>query len=193
MFEVLEYNEIGKIIAVDTEVSSIRLEYDENGKIKKQYKILSSENGKEIVGMIQDKNGVRKIINNSTLPESEVIKINEEMEQLEIRYMDNTNMMYDVIFWDGGVEITENYYAINNSLDLKKRLYDKLENNVDYHIEEVYKNGKLFGYRKINKKTKTELYTEEDRKFIKGFDGIEKEVTLDEFNLYKMADELNKI
>ena len=57
----------------------------------------------------------------------------------------------------------------------------------------IYKNGKLFSKKKINKISKTELYSEGETRVVKCINGVEKEVTLEEFEMYKMADELNKI
>lgn len=191
--EILEYNEKGNIVHLETENECISKEYDADGNLKKQYNIIEGEQGKEIVGKIITEDKDIKIINNSTLPNDKIVKLNEEMDVLEFRYEDNLVMMYDFMFWDGGIEVTEEYYQINNRLDFKKRVYDKLENNVDYHIEETYKSNKIYAVRTINKVSKTELYAEGNRRFIKGFNGIEKEITEEEFEVYKMADALNKI
>lgn len=191
--EIIEYNQKGNIVHLETDEECISREFDEDGNLKRQYNIIEGEYGKEIVGKIITEDKDIKIINNSTLPNDKIVKLNEDMDVLEFRYEDNLVMMHDFMFWDEGVEITEEYYQINNRLDFKKRAYDKLENNVDYHIEETYKGGKLYATRMINKTSKTELYAEGNRRFIKGFTGPEKEITEEEFELYKMADALNKI
>lgn len=191
--EILEYNEQGNILHLETDKECIDREFDSEGNLKKQYNIIESNLGKEIVGKIITEDKDIKIINNSTLTNDKIVQLNEDMDVLELRYEDNLVMMYDFMFWDGGIEITEEYYQINNRLDFKKRIYDKLENNADYHIEETYRGNKLYSVRMINKVSKTELYTEGNKRFIKGFSGIEKEITEEEFELYKMADALNKI
>lgn len=191
--EILEYNKKGNILHLETDNECIHREFDDEFNLKKQYNIIEGEFGKEIVGKIITDDKDIKIINNSTLSNDKIVKLNEEMDILEYRYEDNLIMMYDFMFWDGGIEITEEYYQINNRLDFKKRSYDKLENNVDYHIEETYKNNKLYATRMINKLSKTELYAEGNRRFVKGLSGVEKEVSEEEFELYKMADALNKI
>lgn len=191
--EILEYNEQGNILHLETDKECIDREFDSEGNLKKQYNIIESNLGKEIVGKIITEDKDIKIINNSTLTNDKIVQLNEDMDVLELRYEDNLVMMYDFMFWDGGIEITEEYYQINNRLDFKKRVYDKLENNADYHVEETYRGNKLYSVRMINKVSKTELYTEGNKRFIKGFSGIEKEITEEEFELYKMADALNKI
>lgn len=191
--EIVEYNEKGNIVYLETDSETIRREFNEEGSLKKQYSIIDGERGKEIVGKIITEDKDIKIINNSTLPNDRITKINEDMDTIEFRYEDNLVMMYDFMFWDGGIEVTEEFYQINNKFEFKKRIFDKLENNVDYRVEETYKNNALYAVRMINKLSKTELYSEGERRFIKGFNGIEKEISEEEFELYKMADALNKI
>ena len=191
--EILEYNKKGNILYLETENECISKEYDAEGNLKRQYSIIEGEQGKEIVGKIITEDKDIKIINNSTLPNDKIVKLNEEMDVLEFRYEDNLVMMYDFMFWDGGIDVTEEYYQINNRLDFKKRIYDKIENNVDYHVEETYKGNKVYAVRTTNKVSKTELYSEGNRRIIKGFNGVEKEITEEEFEVYKMADALNKI
>lgn len=191
--EIVEYNKKGNIVYLETDNEVMRREFDDDGALKKQYSIINGEKGKEIVGKLITLDKDIKIINNSTLPNDRIVKINEDMDTIEFRYEDNLVMMYDFMFWDGGIEVTEEFYQINNKFEFKKRIFDKLENNVDYRVEEVYRKGILYAVRMINKVSKTELYSEGKRRFIKGFNGVEKEISEEEFELYKMADELNKI
>lgn len=191
--EIVEYNRKGNIIYLETDDECINKEYDEEGNLKRQYCIIDGEHGKEIVGKLITQDKDIKIINNSTFPNDRIVKMNESMDVLEFRYEDNLVVMYDFMFWNGGIDITEDYFKINNKFQLKKRVYEKIENNVDYSIEETYKAGKIHAVRTINKTSKTELYAEGSRRFIKGFNGVEKEITEEEFEVYKMADALNKI
>lgn len=191
--EIIEYNKNGSILYLENDKECIHREFDEEGNLKKQYNIIDGKRGKEIVGKIITEDKDIKIINNSTLSNDLIVKLNEDMDILEFKFEDNLVKMCDFMFWNGGIEITDEYYQINSKFDLKKRAYDKIEDNVDYHIEETYKNNKLYATRIINNLSKTELYVEGNRYFIKGFNGIEKEITEEEFKLYKKADALNKI
>lgn len=191
--EIVEYNKKGNIVYLETDEECINKEYDAEGNLKRQYCITQGEHGKEIVGKLITDDKDIKIINNSTFPNDRIVKMNEDMDVLEFRYEDNLVVMYDFMFWNGEIDITEEYFRINNKFSLKKRIYDKIENGVDYNVEETYKGGKVHAVRTINKLSKTELYSEGNRRFIKGFNGIEKEITEEEFEVYKMADALNKI
>lgn len=191
--EIVEYNRKGNIVYIETENECINKEFDEEGNLKKQYCITEGELGKEIVGKIITEDKDIKIINNSTFPNEKIVKMNEDMDVLEVRYEDNLILMYDFMLWNGEIIVTEEYFIVNKKFDLKKRVYEKIENNVDYNIEETYKGGRIHAVRTTNKISKTELYAEGSRRFIKGFNGVEKEITEEEFEVYKMADALNKI
>lgn len=190
--EIIEYNKKGNIVYIETEIESVHKEFDTEGNLKKQYCIKDGKHGKEVVGKLITKNKEIRIINNSSFNDEVIKKLNEDMEVVDFRYENNVIMMYDFMFWNGELHITEEYIKVNGLFGLKKRIYDKLENGVDYRVEEEYKNDKLHAVRTINKVSKTEFYVEGSKRFIKGFDGVEKEITEDEFEVYKIADALNK-
>lgn len=191
--EILNLNQNSNIIGLEKNDSFIKRDFDDKGSLKRQYKIIMSDKGKEIVGKLITEDGEIKIINNSMLSNELIVKINEEMDGLEESYESNFVKLYNFIIHDNGIELSEDTYLISKKVELVGRVYDRLEDNVPYRIEETYKNGKLFSKKKINKISKTELYSEGETRVVKCINGVEKEVTLEEFEMYKMADELNKI
>lgn len=190
--QIIEYNSNGRIVFVETNSFSIVKEFLESGLLKKQYKIIDTEHGKEIVGKLILDDEV-KIINNSKLTDVDVDKINSELDAIDAFY-DNLKIDFiDFMEYEKSIIIVNDVFKASKKMELVSRNYDKIENNVDYHIEESYMNSKLFSTRKTNKITYTELYSEPSKFIIKCMNGEEKEVTKEEFELYKMADELNTI
>lgn len=190
--EIINYNEHDKIIYVEDNEKMIHREFDKDGNLMKQYTIITTDKGKEVIGKIITDKDI-KLINNSTIPNDRIVLINEEMDRLDAQYDERHIITHDCIVNEHKLTIADEHYELNNKLELKKKTYEKVENNIPYNIEETYRKEKLYCLRKINQISKTEFVTEGNRKFVKGYNGIEKEVSDEEFEVYKIADEFNKL
>lgn len=191
--EIIEFNEMGYIVSVENNDEIIKREFREDGTLKSQYNIITTTNGTEIVGKVLTENNDLKIINNSSMSNTDVMKKNDDMDKIALRYEDNILMFFGFITFGEEVIIVEDYCLINDSFTLKERKYDRLEDDVLYRVEEGFVRNKVSKTRKINQTSKNEFVLEGSKRFVKGLDGIEKDVTQEEFDLYMIADKMNKM
>ena len=192
--ELVRFDKEGRIINVQRGNESIVKEYYDNGSLYRQYMIIETDNGMELVGKVMNPEGAVKTVNNSTLSNEDIIKKNDEMFNIDSDYkMFNLEAAdYEII--DDELRINRVLFNIDKRFVVAGRKYESLENGVLYYVLEKFdENGSVSYLEKTNKVSGTKLIYEGQTKYVIGMDGIKKEVTEAEYQIYKIADELNKI
>lgn len=192
--ELVRFDEEGRIVNVERGNENIVKEYYDDGSLYRQYMIIESDNGMELVGKIINIEGDEKTINNSTLSNEDIIKKNEEMFNIDFDYkvFELDAVDYEII--NDELRINRLLFNIGNEFIVSGRKYESLENGVLYYIIEKFDdNGTVTYLEKTNKVSGTKLIYEGEVKYVIGMDGVKKEVTEAEYQIYKIADELNKI
>lgn len=192
--ELVRLDKEGRIINVERGNESIVKEYYGDGSLYRQYMIIETDNGMELVGKVMNPEGAVKTVNNSTLSNEDIIKKNDEMFNIDSDYkMFNLEAAdYEII--DDELRINRVLFNIDKRFVVAGRKYESLENGVLYYVLEKFdENGSVSYLEKTNKVSGTKLIYEGQTKYVIGMDGIKKEVTEAEYQIYKIADELNKI
>lgn len=191
--EIVKFNESGKITNVERNDEKMTREFYEDGNLYRQYLIIDTGSSKELIGKIIMKDGSVKIINNSTMDAVEIVRKNDEMTSLDNNYKEFKLESYDFYEENDTISVSKEIYRIDRLFQKVGRRYEILENGVPYCIMEEYKKGKVAVTEKTNLISGTQLIEEGNRKYVKGLDGMKKEVCDEEYEIYKMADELNKV
>ena len=191
--EIVKFNESGKITNVERNDEKMTREFYEDGNLYRQYLIIDTGSSKEVIGKIIMKDGSVKIINNSTMDAVEIVHKNDEMTSLDNNYKEFKLESYDFYEENDTISVSKEIYRIDRLFQKVGRRYEILENGVPYCIMEEYKKGKVAVTEKTNLISGTQLIEEGNRKYVKGLDGMKKEVCDEEYEIYKMADELNKV
>lgn len=191
--EIVKFNESGKITNVERNDEKMTREFYEDGNLYRQYLIIDTGSSKEVIGKIIMKDGSVKIINNSTMDAVEIVHKNDEMTSLDNNYKEFKLESYDFYEENDTINVSKEIYRIDRVFQKVGRRYEILENGVPYCVMEEYKKGKVAVTEKTNLISGTQLIEEGNRKYVKGLDGMKKEVCDEEYEIYKMADELNKV
>lgn len=191
--EIVKFNESGKITNVERNDEKMTREFYEDGNLYRQYLIIDTGSSKELIGKIIMKDGSVKIINNSTMDAVEIVRKNDEMTSLDNNYKEFKLESYDFYEENDTISVSKEIYRIDRLFQKVGRRYEILENGVPYCVMEEYKKGKVAVTEKTNLISGTQLIEEGNRKYVKGLDGMKKEVCDEEYEIYKMADELNKV
>ena len=191
--EIVKFNESGKITNVERNDEKMTREFYEDGNLYRQYLIIDTGSSKEVIGKIIMKDGSVKIINNSTMDAVEIVRKNDEMTSLDNNYKEFKLESYDFYEENDTISVSKEIYRIDRLFQKVGRRYEILENGVPYCVMEEYKKGKVAVTEKTNLISGTQLIEEGNRKYVKGLDGMKKEVCDEEYEIYKMADELNKV
>lgn len=191
--QIIKFDELGRIVFFQKENETIVKEYYENNKPFRQYIIFDRENGKEVVGRVITIDDTVKIINNSTLSNEEIVKRNEEIFNIDNTHESFKLYSYNYEVRDNVLIVYKEIDVIGKQSEVRGKMFSFVENGVAYEVEEEYLNNRLSLVKKTNKVSGTQLIMQSNKKYIIGMDKIKKEVTDAEYEIYKIADELNKI
>lgn len=191
--QIIKFDDLGRIVFFQKENETIVKEYYENNNPFRQYIIFDREQGKEVIGRVITMDDTVKIINNSTLSNEEIVKRNEEIFNIDKTHENFRLNSYNYEIRDNVLIIYKEIVIIGKHSEVIGKIFDVVENGVSYEVEEEYLNNKLNIVKKTNKISGTQLIMQSNKKYIVGMDKVKKEVTDDEYEVYKIADELNKM